>query len=197
MDIIQKPCAAGNWRAGRKFSPKFPKIAGLVIHVMDGYLAGTDAFFNTAPADRTGGQKGNPSSAHYGIGQGGEVHQYVQDEDTAYHAGRVNKPAWPLIQTFWNAATAKYSGVNPNAITIGIEHEGAASQAFATKLKLAFDWPDPMVQASAELIAVLCAKHSIPIERGSIVGHHEIFQPKPCPGDLAIVDRLVELAKTL
>lgn len=197
MDIIQKPCAAGNWRAGRKFSATSPKIAGLVIHVMDGYLAGTDALFNTAPQDRKGGQKGNPSSAHYGIGQGGEVHQYVQDADTAYHAGRVNKPVWPLIQPFWNDATGKYSGVNPNSITIGIEHEGAAGQAFAAKLKLAFEWPDAMVQASAELIATLCVKHSIPIERGFIVGHHEIFQPKPCPGDLAIVDRLVALAKTI
>jgi N-acetylmuramoyl-L-alanine amidase len=185
MTIIQKPCASGNWRKGRVGSA----IQGIVIHVMDGYLAGTDAMFNQQPAARAGKQKGHPSSAHYGISQAGEIHQYVKDEDTAYHAGNVKNPVWPLI-----LPGGKYHGQNPNAFSIGIEHEGSADAAFAAKLKLAFEWPAAMMQASAELIASLCAKHNIRIARSNIAGHHEIYKPKPCPGDLAIVDKLVAMA---
>ena len=42
------------------------------------------------------------TSAHYGVGQDGQVHQYVKESDTAWHAGN------------WDA----------NITSVGIEHEG-------------------------------------------------------------------------
>src|SRR5205814_10677286 len=70
-------CAGANFRSGR--APGF-KPEAVVIHIMDGTLTGTDSWFNNPQAQ---------VSAHYGIGRGGEVHQYVDEKDTAFHAGTV------------------------------------------------------------------------------------------------------------
>ena len=51
------------------------------------------------------------ASAQYLVTKQGRIIQLVKDEDTAWHAGVVNKPSWPL-----------YDGTNPNYYTIGIEH---------------------------------------------------------------------------
>ena len=162
MNIIQKK--SSNFWVGRKgYRPE-----GIVIHIMDGTLIGTDSWF------------ANPSSqvsAHYGIGRIGEVHQYVKEEDTAWHAGRVDAPVWKLIRP----------NINPNLYTIGIEHEGRPNDV----------WTEAMKQASAILIRDICQRWQIPIDRNHIVGHFEIFSKKPnCPAsNKAIIDELVTLAQ--
>ena len=161
MNIIQKK--SPNFWTGRKgYRPE-----GVVIHIMDGTLVGTDSWF------------ANPASlvsAHYGIGRTGEVHQYVKEEDTAWHAGRVDAPAWKLIKP----------NINPNLYTVGIEHEGKPDDV----------WTDAMKQSSAELIREICKRWQIPIDRIHIVGHFEIFSKKPnCPArGKKIIDELVALA---
>lgn len=75
-----------NFTSGRQGK----RVNRIVIHWMAGSLSSTDAVFqNTA----------RQTSAHYGI-ENDQVHQYVKDEDTAYHAGN------------WNV----------NTESIGIEH---------------------------------------------------------------------------
>ena len=161
MNIIQKK--SPNFWAGRKgYRPE-----GVVIHIMDGTLVGTDSWF------------ANPTSqvsAHYGVGRTGEVHQYVKEEDTAWHAGRVDAPVWKLIKP----------NINPNLYTIGIEHEGKPEDV----------WTDVMKRSSAELVREICQRWQIPIDRNHIVGHFEIFSKKPnCPArDKKIIDEIVALA---
>ena len=161
MNIIQKK--SSNFWVGRKsYRPE-----GVVIHIMDGTLVGTDSWF------------ANPNSqvsAHYGIGKNGEVHQYVKEEDAAWHAGRVDAPLWKLIR----------ANINPNLYTIGIEHEGRPNDV----------WTEAMKQASAILIRDICQRWQIPIDRNHIVGHFEIFSKKPnCPAsNKAILDEMVTLA---
>lgn len=51
------------------------QVTHITLHIMVGYLAGTDATF------------ANPSSqasAHYGVGATGEIHQYVSETDGSY-----------------------------------------------------------------------------------------------------------------
>ena len=161
MNIIQKK--SPNFWAGRKgYRPE-----GVVIHIMDGTLVGTDSWF------------ANPASlvsSHDGIGRTGEVHQYVKEEDTAWHAGRVDAAVWKLIKP----------NINPNLYTVGIEHEGKPDDV----------WTDAMKQSSAELIRDICQRWQIPIDRNHIVGHFEIFSKKPnCPAsNKKIIDELVALA---
>lgn len=67
-------------------------IDKIVCHWMVGTLAGTDAHFKKASSK---------VSAHYGVA-GKEVHQYVLEDDTAWHAGNYDM----------------------NLRSLGIEHEG-------------------------------------------------------------------------
>lgn len=49
-------------------------ISHITLHIMVGYLTGTDSVFQ-----RAGG-----ASAHYGIGGNGEIHQYVSESDGSW-----------------------------------------------------------------------------------------------------------------
>lgn len=95
----------------------------IVIHIMEGTLKGTDAWFKNEESG---------VSAHYGIGKQGEIHQYVGESDTTWHSGRLVSPTWRLLKP----------DVNPNWYTIGIEHEGRADTP----------WSDALYKASARLI---------------------------------------------
>jgi N-acetyl-anhydromuramyl-L-alanine amidase AmpD len=165
MNIQFVGCAASNTRKGRK-TPYRPEA--IVIHIMAGSLAGTDVWFNSAAAG---------VSAHYGVGRRGEVHQYVAEEDTAFHAGTVDRPDWSLLKP----------GVNPNHYTIGIEHEGQPTD----------QWTEAMRSASAELIAAIATRWSIPIDRAHIIKHHQIRFAKSCPGENAPIDDLIARAQAL
>ena len=82
-------------------------------------------------------------SAHYVIRKSdGEVTQMVRDHKKAWHA------------------------CNNNNDTIGIEHEGASSNAST--------WTNAMLESSARLTAFLVTEYNIPIDRDHIVGHGEI-----------------------
>jgi N-acetyl-anhydromuramyl-L-alanine amidase AmpD len=104
----------------------------------------------------------NQVSAHYIICQSGQVIQCVSDEDTAYHAGIVNHPNWPL-----------YDGTNPNRYTLGIEHEG-------------FDGTltEAQYQASLWLQKQLIAKFNLTVDTDHIIGHYRIdsVNRPNCPG---------------
>jgi N-acetylmuramoyl-L-alanine amidase len=138
----------------------------VVIHIMEGTLAGTDAWFND-PTSHV--------SAHYGVGRAGEIHQYVEEANTAYHAGRVKEATWSRIKL----------GVNPNYYTIGIEHEGNADSI----------WSETQYGASASLLSAICGRWSIPLDRDHVIGHREIYGPKTCPGHRVDLNRLIEEAR--
>jgi len=147
------------------------KPDAIVIHIMEGTLAGTDAWFQNIP-------RASNVSAHYGIGKNGEIHQYVKETDTAWHAGRKSSNApFHLVQ--------ERPRVNPNKYTIGIEHEGKADDP----------WTREMYDASAALIKAICHRWGIPVERKYIVGHREIYTVKSCPGGSVNIGKLIRLAK--
>lgn len=66
-----------NYMQGRNGTP----VDRIVIHWMDGTLAGTDKTFQDDSRD---------TSAHFGV-EDDNVHQYVDVDNTAYHAGN-----WPM-----------------------------------------------------------------------------------------------------
>lgn len=164
MNIIKKYCPNFSW--GRKsYRPE-----AIVIHIMQGTLEGTDSWFRD-PLARV--------SAHYGVGKNGEVHQYVKEQDTAWHAGVIASPSWSLIKRSDNGLY-----INPNLYTIGIEHEGLVDSV----------WTDAMYQSSSSLIAEMAMRWSIPIDRNHIIGHHEIYAVKACPGNKVDFNRLIDTA---
>lgn len=87
----------------------------------------------------------------------GQITQMVHNKDIAWHSGN-----WPYNQT-----------------SIGIEHEGYTSNpAWFT---------DAMYRSSAQLVAYLCNKYHIPIDRQHIIGHNEVPDPNH-PGEYGGVD---------
>lgn len=68
-----------NFTAGRK-----GKITHITLHIMGGFLAGTDSTFLNSK---------NRVSATYGIGSDGTIHQYVKESDTAWADGNIQSNA--------------------------------------------------------------------------------------------------------
>lgn len=158
MEIIQKP--SPNFTAGRKSR----KILAIVNHITAGLMPGTLSWLRNPAAK---------ASAHYLVSKNGEVFQLVKDEDTAWHAGIVKQPDWPL-----------YDGSNPNFYTLGIEHEALAGEGLTEK----------QYQASLWLHRQLLKKWGIKLDREHIIGHYRIdgIDRKNDPGAAFPWDKLFQ-----
>ena len=153
-------CAGDNFRKGRHgHEPR-----AIVIHIIVGSLQAADLTFKDPRSS---------VSAHYGVGKTGTIHQFVDEADTAFHAGIVVRPTWKLVDP----------QVNPNYYTIGIEHEGQPQDI----------WPDEQYATSAALVKEIAARWKIPLDRDHLIPHREIRASKTCPGS-ADIDRLLREA---
>lgn len=91
-----------NYEPGRGgYSP-----VALVLHTMEGSLAGSDSWFNNPVAE---------VSAHFGVGLDGAIHQYVSSRDTAWANGS--------LETGNKWSTKITNGVNPNYLSVSVETE--------------------------------------------------------------------------
>lgn len=126
-----------NYTAGRSGH----RIDHITLHIMAGYLAGTDATFAN-PAVQT--------SAHYGIGADGSIHQYVDEKNTAWADG--------------NALS--------NATGISIEHEGGIPQAKCTRACM-----DASAQLCADIARRYGWKklEHINSDAGNVYLHREVY----------------------
>ncbi len=167
MNIRFLGCAPRNFRAGRSNH----RVEAVVIHLIDGSQAGCDATF-------LDNNLSEPRSAHYSISKAGAIHQYVLEEDTAFHAGRVLNPTWPALKLGPGGAP-----VNPNLYTIGIEHEGRPLD----------DWSDAMYMASAALLRAISQRHPplAGLSEQTIALHRQIYAQKSCPGFKFSLQRLL------
>jgi glycosyltransferase involved in cell wall biosynthesis len=106
----------------------------------------------------------------------GRVVQFVDEEDTARHAGRVRDPS---------ARLAQQAG-DPNLYTIGIEFEDGGDPEGVERT-------DAQYEAGSALIAAAARRWGIPLDREHVIGHRELFAGKSCPGNLE-VERLLSEA---
>jgi N-acetyl-anhydromuramyl-L-alanine amidase AmpD len=127
--------------------PNGRTISRVVIHITDGgaNIEGTIGWFKN-PVAKNGTEV--PVSAHYVVGQDGQVVQMVREQDVAYHA---------------NAA---------NGDSIGIEHCARSKKALsATDPGLLPT--ETQYAASAALVRDICKRHGIPLDRAHVLGHNE------------------------
>ena len=155
-------CPESNFRKGRPYGLRPEAI---VVHIMDGSFAAGESVFRNAETQK---------SAHYGISRDGEVHQYVNEHDTAFHAGIVVNPSWTLLKP----------RINPNFYTIGIEHEGRPDDI----------WPETQLSASASLIRGISERWQIPLDDKHVIRHHQIRASKTCPGNWVQIGDLLKHA---
>ena len=159
MDIKFKGSPNCNSREGHN-------IVAIVNHITAGSFEGAVSWLCN-PISK--------ASAHYVVSRKGEVVQLVRDGFKAWHAGAVNNPNWVL-----------FNGINPNNITIGIEHEGYREAG------LDGDLTESQYQATLALHKMLIEKHKILIDRDHIIGHYRIdsVNRPNCPGPKFPWDRL-------
>ncbi|MGK5532441.1 N-acetylmuramoyl-L-alanine amidase [Streptomyces sp. URMC 129] len=97
---------------------------------------------------------GHGACTHYVVrSSDGHIAQLARELDVAFHAG--------------------HQGFNERSV--GIEHEGWADDpSYLT---------DALYEASAELVAGICERYGIPVDREHIVGHNEVPDVvRICPG---------------
>ncbi len=100
------PTGPGKWLDSPNFWPGRPagQPIAVVLHTAAGTLSGMDTWFANPDSQ---------SSSHYGIGLGGEIHQYVRLEDRSWTNGILEAANhWPGPAT-----------VQPNELTVNIETE--------------------------------------------------------------------------
>jgi N-acetyl-anhydromuramyl-L-alanine amidase AmpD len=162
---------------GQEPSPNFIRgregLAPLavVVHTTAGTFSGTIAWF---------GNRESRVSSHYLVALDGRVVQFVDEADSARHAGRVLRPTARIVAE---------RSASPNLYTIGIEFEDGGDPN-------SVDRPDAQYKSGARLIAAAAERWDIPLDRDHVIGHREIFAAKVCPGNLA-VERLIEMARSL
>lgn len=141
------------------------KPLAIINHIQCGTEEGTDSWFKN-PASQV--------SSTFSVSKEGEVHQYVQETDTAWANGRKSTPDQAWLANFPNA--------NPNYWTISIEHEGYPNEPM----------PEAQVQATIALHKYLVKKWNIPVDPIHITGHFRIdsVSRKDCPGPNFPWDRL-------
>ena len=153
-------------------SPNFTKgregfrVLAVVIHIAEGSKQSVIQEFSSPATQK---------SSHYLVDRDGSIIQFVEEANWAYANGTISNPISELVQ----ARISK----NPNWYTCSLEHVG-----FATE-----DLTEVQYKASAELIADICKRWNIPIERMHIIKHREINDRKICPG-IVNVEKLIALA---
>lgn len=142
------------------------KPEAIVIHIAEGTYQGTINWIN------------NPNSLvsyHYLIGKDGKMHQAVELENSAWHAGKISNSTWKLLK----------QGVNPNYYTIGISLAGFAHEK-PTIIQ---------ILATAILVMNTAKKYQIPIDQEHIIPHRWINTNKTCPGYNIDINVIIYLAK--
>jgi N-acetyl-anhydromuramyl-L-alanine amidase AmpD/peptidoglycan hydrolase-like protein with peptidoglycan-binding domain len=157
-------CEAKNFQPGRAgFRPE-----AIVVHRTGGSLKDIDKRYS---------QAGTFSSSHYAVGADATIHQYVEEGDTAFHAGVVVNPDWTRIKP----------SRNPNFYTIGIEFEGNPGEPIS----------GTQYDAAAGLIAEIGARWAMEVDADHVILHRQIRAGRDCPGDGFDRQELLDRIQTL
>lgn len=131
----------------------------------------------------------NEVSIHYLVDREGTVYCFIPENRTAWHAGVGD---WLDREEYHN---------NLNRYSIGIEVMAIGSQAdmapYLTEAEYqALDpaligYTDAQYAALKDLVADICQRNDIPLDRDHIIGHQEFSPHKTDPGELFDWERVV------
>jgi N-acetyl-anhydromuramyl-L-alanine amidase AmpD len=140
-------------------------------HIMQGAMESTNGWFKNLRSD---------VSSHFGVAADGRIWQWVKVEDTAWANGVFQNPDTSVD---WIANCVR-NNINPNNVTISIEHEGYTGKTL----------PESQYQATLWLHRYLCKNYNIPVDRKHLIGHNQIDKVSraSCPGTAFPWDRLLK-----
>lgn len=151
----------------------------IVNHITAGSLKSCDNWFTSPNND--------VASAHFCVGRNGEIHQYVDLKKRSWHAGltkdAIEYATAPVIKRF---------KMNPNAYTIGIEHEGYEGNGIDGALTEEQFWASVWLHRYIKEEVIRLYTRHIPLDRTHVIGHFQVDpRRKPnCPGPNFPWDRL-------
>ena len=141
------------------------KVKAFIIHRTEGGFKGSIEWCKNTDAQ---------VSYHFIINETGEVHELVDTDNIAWHAGLMKNP---LIM-------AKYLGPNANICSIGIALSGFAR-----------DYPTlAQIASCAVLVRELAKKYKIILDSNTVLPHNAIRSDKTCPGARVSVGTILYLS---
>ncbi len=160
-----QPITLNNFDIGRSGH----KVKAVVLHIAAGSMAGIFPTFN---------DPNRLASAHFAVAKDGRIEQYVSIDDTAYGVGmRYTNGQWfnprgALCKPTW---AGMQPPLNPNLLTISVEHEGQPED----------QWTPQMYDANNRLLQWIAKQINITyVPRQTLIGHFEIdpVDRPNCPG---------------
>lgn len=161
LEIIQHPSGNYGYPRGRSGRNGYQAIA-ICNHTMDGY----EPAYHAIIADEHG------NAANYSVYRDGHIEQHCMVWFAAWCNGEMHLPdlSVPWIADCW------HHHINPNLMTISIEHEGLWNESLTEK----------QILSTIALQRHLVAEFRILTDRNHIVGHNQIdsVNKRRCPGPL-------------
>ena len=125
------------------------KVDRIVLHDIEGTFLGAIAWF----------QGENGVSSHYVVSRQGDICQMVDDDKKANHAGGYNSRSIGVEMEArldpWPARLHRDGSVKPPPFPVN-------------------EWPEAMLLSAAKVVAIMCRKFGIPLDREHVVGHYEV-----------------------
>lgn len=166
---------------GRVVANEAFTISGIIIHCINETLAALDNSLRCAtPQSIAPGSIHN--SYHYGLGQSGGLHQYVQDADISWGLGAYLKnvypavpPAndtiyWPVLQTMWGESVTPDTYVINFALATG--QPAATDGCF--ECQTCSGLPTTQHNILIQALAYLSETYNIPVDSDHIQFHDNI-----------------------
>ncbi len=174
----------GNYR--HRNTPR--TIDRIVVHITAGgsRISGTIGWFQN-PDQRNSNGEHITVSAHYVIGQDGEVVQMVRNNDVAWHASAVNSRSIGIEHV-----------AHPSRPAVAARPATADRPARRAKAAVAALPPsEAQYRASARLVAWLCMQHGIAVDREHILGHIEASprDDHDCPSRMWQWDHYMDMVR--
>jgi hypothetical protein len=155
---------AATWRGSPNYwtGRNGQNVVAICDHIMQSLIESANSWFHNPDAE---------ASAHFGVAQDGRIWQWVRVKNAAWANGITNKSD---VGVAWLQKALK-QGINPNLLTVSIEHEGYSGQVM----------PDRQFQSTLKLHKFLITMFNIPVDREHIIAHAQIdsVNRPNCPGN--------------
>lgn len=171
MTIYKKYLTPNEWSRPQR---KIKELRAIVMHWTANPNANAEQNWRYFEARKAG--TNSYGSAHYIIGQKGDIIQCIPDDEIAYHCGSSQAdPASGQIYTDYARKKFGHYAVHfqvssPNYCTLGIE---------LCPTDNAGNFTEQTIKAAAELCAYLCKRYNLTPQ--DITTHHDVVGWKDCP----------------
>lgn len=127
-------------------------------------------------------------SVHYVIGRDGTIYCYIPEDRAAYHAGNGEFAGDERLTNMMN----QYA-IGIELVAIGSQSDMAQYMTGREYQALTVDvgFTDAQYESLQALVADICGRNGIPMDRAHIIGHQDYSPRKTDPGELFDWERLL------